>query len=568
MSHEASHTRKEVLLKTDIEIAHSVELKPISDIVRSLGIEDMDLVLPNGMYKAKLSLRLFGQLPEKPKGKLVLVTATTPTRYGEGKTTTSVGLSMALNRLGHKSLAVLREPSLGPVFGIKGGAAGGGFSQVLPMEDINLHFTGDIHAVGSAHNLLAAMLDNSMHFNNPLRIDEREIFFPRAMDMNDRVLRTMVVGLGGRTNGPAREDGFVITAASEVMAILALSNSRDELKERLARILVAQSYDDAPVTAADLGAAGAMAVLLKDALKPNLVQTIEHTPAFIHAGPFANIAHGTASVVAANMALRLTDYVVMEAGFGADLGAEKFVDIVARQAGWDVAGCVLVTTVRALRHQGGARDARKGKLTDLWQGASNLLRHIEICRELGLEPVVCVNRFEDDPDDDVESLRKYCREQGATCAVSDGFSKGSEGCVELAEAVVKQVEEKPTTGKPVYETDASPAEKIDAVATRVYGANRVVYTPRAERDLKRIKSLGYDKLPVCIAKTPLSLSDDPACVGACRDFKVAISGVRVSAGAGFLVPIAGDMMLMPGLAKRPNATRIDLEEGGAITGLS
>jgi formate--tetrahydrofolate ligase len=555
-------------MKSDIEIAHSIELKPIADIVRDCGIKDMDLVLPNGIYKAKLSLRLFDRLPKEPRGKLVLVTATTPTRYGEGKTTTSVGLSMGLNRIGRKSMVVLREPSLGPVFGIKGGAAGGGLSQVLPMEDINLHFTGDMHAVGSAHNLLAALLDNSIHFGNPLQIDEREIAFPRTMDMNDRVLRSMVVGLGGRTNGPAREDNFVITAASEVMAILALSRSRTELKERLGRILVAMSYDDKPVTAQDLEATGSMAVLLKDALKPNLVQTTEHTPAFIHAGPFANIAHGTASIVAANMALRMSDYTVIEAGFGSDLGAEKFVDIVAPAAGWDVAGCVLVTTVRALRLQGGARDARKGKLTDLWQGMNNLLRHIEICRTLGLEPVVCVNRFARDSDDDIEMMRKYCREQGAACAVSDGFEKGGEGCVELAEAVVRQVEDKPGAAKPIYDHAAPVQDKIEAVATKVYGADRVVYTPRAERDLKRVKTLGFDRLPVCIAKTPLSLSDDPACVGACSNFKVTISAVNISAGAGFLVPIAGDMMLMPGLARRPNAARIDLAEDGRITGLS
>ncbi|UCG42989.1 MAG: formate--tetrahydrofolate ligase [candidate division WOR-3 bacterium] len=555
-------------MKSDIEIAHSVKLKPIADIVRECGIEDMDLVLPNGMYKAKLSLRLFDQLPKQPRGKLVLVTATTPTRYGEGKTTTSVGLSMGLNRIGRKSVAVLREPSLGPVFGIKGGAAGGGWSQVLPMEDINLHFTGDMHAVASAHNLLAALLDNSIHFGNPLRIDEREIVFPRTMDMNDRVLRTMVVGLGGRTNGPAREDNFVITAASEVMAILALSGSRTELKERLGRMLVAMSYDDRPVTAQDLQATGSMAVLLKDALKPNLVQTTEHTPAFIHAGPFANIAHGTASIVATNMALRMCDYAVIEAGFGSDLGAEKFVDIVAPAAGWDIAACVLVTTVRALRLQGGAQDARKGKLTDLWQGMNNLLRHIEICRTLGFEPVVCVNRFAGDSDDDIEMMGKYCREQDVACAVSEGFEKGGEGCVELAEAVVRQVEDKPGAAKPIYDYAAPVEDKIEAVATKVYGADRVVYTPRAERDLKRVRSLGFDKLPVCIAKTPLSLSDDPACVGACSNFKVTISAVNISAGAGFLVPIAGDMMLMPGLAKRPNAARIDLAEDGRITGLS
>jgi formate--tetrahydrofolate ligase len=553
---------------SDIEIAHSIRLRPIADIVRALGIDDMDLVLPSGNYKAKLSLRLFDRLADRPKGKLVLVTATTPTKYGEGKTTVSVGLSMALNRIGKKSIAVLREPSLGPVFGIKGGAAGGGYSQVLPMEDINLHFTGDIHAVSAAHNLLAALLDNSIHFDNPMRIDEREIFFPRAMDMNDRVLRSMVVGLGGRTNGPAREDGFVITAASEVMAILGLSASRHELKDRLGRVLVAMSYDDKPVTAHDLNATGAMAVLLKDALKPNVVQTIEHTPAFIHTGPFANIAHGTASVVATNMALRLADYVVIEAGFGSDLGAEKFVDIVAPTAGWDVAGCVLVTTVRALRHQGGARDARKGKLTDLWQGMGNLLRHIEICRALGLEPVVAVNRFDDDSDDDIGLVRKYCAEQGAECGVSDGFAHGSEGCAELAETVARQVDAKPGVNRRIYDLAGSVEEKIETVATRVYGADRVVFTPRAERDIKRAKALGYDGLPVCIAKTPLSLSDDSECAGACRGFKITISAVNISAGAGFLVPVAGDIMLMPGLARRPNAAGIDMAEDGRITGLS
>ncbi|HDR00535.1 MAG TPA: formate--tetrahydrofolate ligase [candidate division WOR-3 bacterium] len=553
---------------SDIEIAHSVKLKPICEIVQALGIEDMDLVLPNGNFKAKLSLRLLDRLADRPEGKLVLVTATTPTRYGEGKTTVSVGLSMALNRLGKKSAVVLREPSLGPVFGIKGGAAGGGFSQVLPMEDINLHFTGDIHAVGAAHNLLAALLDNSIHFDNPLRIDEREIFFPRTMDMNDRVLRTMVVGLGGRANGPAREDGFVITAASEVMAILGLSASRQELKERLGRILVAMSYDDKPVTAETLGGTGAMAVLLKDALKPNVVQTIEHTPAFVHAGPFANIAHGTASVVATKMARRLSEYTVIEAGFGSDLGAEKFVDIVAPAAGWQVATCVLVTTIRALRHQGGARDARKGKLTDLWQGMNNLLRHIEICRTLGLEPVVAVNRFADDSEDDLRLVRKYCAEHEAACAVSEGFARGSEGCVELAEAVVRQAEERPSEIRRVYELKTSIEEKIETVATKVYGADRVVFTPRAEREIRRAKALGFDHLPVCIAKTPSSLSDDPALVGATRGFRVAISAVNVSAGAGFLVPVAGDMMLMPGLAKRPNATGVDMDEDGRITGLS
>ncbi len=553
---------------TDIEIAQQAKLKPIAEIVRALGIEDFDLVLPYGNYKAKLSLRLFDQLGERPVGKLVLVTAITPTKYGEGKTTVSVGLSMALNRLGHKSTVVLREPSLGPVFGIKGGAAGGGYSQVLPMDDINLHFTGDIHAVTSAHNLLSAMLDNSIHFGNPHRIDEREIIFPRAIDMNDRVLRTMVVGLGGRTNGPAREDSCVITAASEVMAILGLAASRSELKERLGRILVAMSYDDKPVTAADLGATGAMAVLLKDALKPNVVQTIEGTPAFVHAGPFANIAHGTASVVATEMARRLCEYTVIEAGFGSDLGAEKFVDIVAHKAGWTVDGCVLVATVRALKHQGGAADAGKARLTHLWAGMANLARHIDNCRTLGLEPVVALNRFGDDRDDDIRMIEQYCAEHGAAFAVSNGFAEGGRGCEALAQAVLKQIAERPGKNRPVYDYDSGVEEKIQTVAERIYGAGQVVYTPRAERDIKRIRSLGLEKLPICVAKTPLSLSDDPECLGACSGFKIAISAVHIRAGAGYLVPVAGEMELLPGLAKRPNALKIDIFDDGRIVGLS
>uniref|UniRef100_A0A7C4CAI0 Formate--tetrahydrofolate ligase n=1 Tax=candidate division WOR-3 bacterium TaxID=2052148 RepID=A0A7C4CAI0_UNCW3 len=555
-------------MQPDIEIAQQIRPKPIFEIVRGMGIEDMDLVLPYGNYKAKLSLRLLDRLANREQGRLVLVTAITPTRFGEGKTTVSVGLAMALNRLGKSATVVLREPSLGPVFGIKGGAAGGGRSQVLPMEDINLHFTGDSHAVTSAHNLLSAMLDNSIHFNNPLHVDEREIVFPRTIDMNDRVLRTMVVGLGGRANGPAREDACVITAASEVMAILALAASRSELKERLGRILVALSYDDRPVTAQDLGVTGAMAVLLKDATKPNLVQTIEHTPAFVHTGPFANIAHGTASVVATNMALRLSDYTVIEAGFGTDLGAEKFVDIVAPRAGWSVAGCVLVATVRALRRQGGAVDPTKGKLTDLWAGLENLRRHIENCRLFGLEPVVALNHFADDSDDDLRLVEKYCREHGAAFALSRGFAEGGKGCEDLARTVMRQIEEHPGRNRPIYDHAASVEEKIEIVARKVYGASQVVYTPRAERELKRIYRLGYDKLPVCIAKTPLSLSDDPECPGVCAGFKITISAVHIRAGAGYLVPVAGEMELLPGLARRPNALKMDIFEDGRIVGLS
>jgi formate--tetrahydrofolate ligase len=547
---------------SDIEIAQQAKLRPIAEIAAGLGITDPDLILPNGNFKAKFSVRLLDQLKDKPVGKLVLVTAVTPTKYGEGKTTVSTGLSMAFNRLGKKSIAVLRQPSLGPVFGIKGGAAGGGYSQVLPMEDINLHFTGDFHAVTSAHNLLSAMLDNSIHFDNPLRIDGREIAFPRTIDMNDRVLRMMVVGLGGRADGPAREDSCVITAASEVMAILALAVNRADLKQRLARILVAQSYDDKPITANELGATGAMAVLLKDAIKPNLVQTTENTPALIHAGPFANIAHGTASIIAVNAALRLSEYSVVEAGFGSDLGAEKFVDIVAPLAGWNVAACVLVATVRALKHQGGAKDAKKGTMTDLWKGFENLRRHIENCRTLGLD------RFEADSDDDLELVQRYCSEHGVPVAVSTGFADGGKGCEELARAVMKQIEEKPGQNKPVYDYSAKVEEKIETVARKIYGADRVVYTPRAERDLKRIYLLGYDKLPVCIAKTPLSFSDDPECVGACGGFKITISAIHIRAGAGYLVPVAGEIELLPGLAKKPNALKIDIADDGKLSGLS
>lgn len=553
---------------SDIEIARQTKLKPIFEIVDSLGITDHDLVLPNGAYKAKLSLRLLERLSDRPAGKLILVTAITPTKYGEGKTTVSIGLSMALNRLGHRTIVVLRQPSLGPVFGIKGGAAGGGYSQVLPMEDINLHFTGDFHAVTSAHNLLSAMLDNSIHFDNPLRIDGREIMFPRAIDMNDRVLRMTVVGLGGRADGPAREDACVITAASELMAILGLAASRAELKERLGRILVALSYDDKPITANDLGATGAMAVLLKDAIKPNIVQTTENTPALIHCGPFANIAHGTASVVATNMALKLSEYVVIEAGFGSDLGAEKFVDIVAPKAGWNVAGCVLVATVRALKHQGGARDARKGSLTHLWAGLTNLKRHIDNCRLFGFEPVVALNRFADDSDDELRLVGRYCEELGVPSAISNGFAEGGRGCEELANVVRQQVKEKPGQNRPLYDYAARVETKIETVAQKVYGADRVVYTPRAERDLKRIHALGFDKLPVCVAKTPLSFSDDPECLGACSGFKIAISTIHIRAGAGFLVPVAGEIELLPGLAKRPNALKIDIAEDGRISGLS
>ncbi len=553
---------------SDIEIAQKIRLLPIWEIARGLGINDMDLILPYGNYKAKLSVRLLEQIKSQPTGKLVLVTAITPTKFGEGKTTVSIGLSMAFNRLGRKSIVVLRQPSLGPVFGIKGGAAGGGYSQVLPMEDINLHFTGDIHAVTAAHNLLSAMLDNSLHFDNPLGIDEREIFFPRTIDMNDRVMRSMVVGLGGKSNGPAREDSCVITAASEVMAILGLARDRSDLKKRLARILVALSFEDKPITAGDLGATGAMAALLKDAIKPNLVQTTENTPALIHTGPFANIAHGTASIIAANAALRLSELTVIEAGFGSDLGAEKFIDLVAPIGGFKVDGCVLVATLRALKHQGGAPDARKGMLRHLWLGLENLRRHIENCRTLGMEPVVAVNRFETDSPDELKLIVKSCEELGVRAVICAPHSAGGKGCEELGQAVLEQMEQKPGDNKPVYDAEMRVEDKIEAVARKIYGAERVVYTPRAERDIKRIYALGYDKLPICIAKTPLSLSDDPDCLGVCSGFKITISAIHIRAGAGYLVPVAGEMELLPGLAKKPNALKIDIADDGRISGLS
>ncbi|NPV13529.1 formate--tetrahydrofolate ligase [candidate division WOR-3 bacterium] len=553
---------------SDIEIAQQIRLLPIWEIARGLGINDMDLILPYGNFKAKLSVRLLEQIKSQPTGKLVLVTAITPTKFGEGKTTVSIGLSMAFNRLGRKSIVVLRQPSLGPVFGIKGGAAGGGYSQVLPMEDINLHFTGDIHAVTAAHNLLSAMLDNSLHFDNPLGIDEREIFFPRTIDMNDRVMRSMVVGLGGKSNGPAREDSCVITAASEVMAILGLARDRADLKKRLTQILVALSFDDKPITAGDLGATGAMAALLKDAIKPNLVQTTENTPALIHTGPFANIAHGTASIIATNAALRLSELTVIEAGFGSDLGAEKFIDLVAPIGGFKVDGCVLVATLRALKHQGGAPDARKGLLRHLWLGLENLRRHIENCRTLGMEPVVAVNRFETDPSDELKLIVKSCEELGVRAVICAPHSAGGKGCEELGQAVLEQMAQKPGDNKPVYDTAMRVEDKIEAVARKIYGAERVVYTPRAERDIKRIYALGYDKLPICIAKTPLSLSDDPDCLGACSGFKITISAVHIRAGAGYLVPVAGEMELLPGLAKKPNALKIDIADDGRISGLS
>jgi len=556
-------------METDIEIARKAKLIHISELCEKLKIPE-DFVLPYGHYKAKISLRFLEKIKNNLDGKLILISAITPTAYGEGKTTVAIGLSMALNRLGKKSIVTLREPSLGPVFGIKGGAAGGGYSQVLPMEDINLHFTGDIHAVSSAHNLLSAALDNHIHFGNQLQIDEREIVFPRTMDMNDRSLRDIVVGLGGKPNGPAREDNFIITAASEVMAILGLSSSLNELKKRLGQILVAFDMPGNPVYAEKLGVCGAMTALLKDAIKPNLVQTIEHTPAFIHTGPFANIAHGTNSIVATKTALKLCDYVVTEVGFGTDLGAEKFFDIVCRTGGFRVNATVVVATIRALKLHGGAseKDLKSGTIEHLKKGLPNLQKHIENIKNFNMPVVVGLNVFSDDTTQEIELAKSFCRDKGVVCVEVRVFEKGGEGAMELGREVLKIAEDNPAGSNPLYDLQDSIEEKIEKIALNIYGAERVVYTPRAEKDISRLKKMEYDKLPVCIAKTNRSLSDDPKVYGRPEKFKITITEVKISRGAGFLVPLAGEIMLMPGLAKIPNATKIDIDDTGHIIGLS
>jgi len=556
-------------MKSDLEIAQEATLVPIMDLAKRLDIDD-DFVIPCGVFKAKISLQFYEKVKTAPDGKLVLVTAMTPTRYGEGKTTVSIGLSMALNKLGRSSIVTLREPSLGPVFGIKGGAAGGGYVQVLPMEDINLHFTGDIHAISAAHNLLSAVLDSHIHFGNRLKIDEREILFRRAMDMNDRSLRDIVVGLGGRPNGPAREDGFIITAASEVMAILALSQSLPELKERLGKILVSFDMEGNPIYAKDFGVHGAMAALLKDALKPNLVQTIDHTPAFIHCGPFANIAHGTCSIIAIKMAQKLCDFTVVEAGFGSDLGAEKFIDIVSRVGGFNVDGAVLVATIRALKLHGGAvkKTPQSGTTEELKEGFLNLEKHIDNLIKFGIKPVVALNVFEGDTDEEIKLVQEFCRDRDVKCAEVRAFSQGADGAVELAELVCESIRKNECCIRPIYDLEDTIEEKIEKVATQIYGAARVVYTPKAEKNIRRIKRLKFDKLPICIAKTNSSLSDNPALYGRPENFKITIRGINISSGAGFLVPLAGEVMLMPGLSKVPNAQRIDIDEQGRISGLS
>ena len=554
--------------KSDIEIAQSVAMKHITEIAQNAGIDEK-YVEQYGSYKAKIDLSLLNDRQNVPDGKLILVTAITPTPAGEGKTTTTIGLADSLKRIGKKVTVALREPSLGPVFGIKGGAAGGGYAQVVPMEDINLHFTGDFHAIGAANNLLAAMLDNHIQQGNALGIDVRRITWKRCVDMNDRQLRNIVDGLGGKANGTPREDGFDITVASEVMAVLCLANSLTDLKERLSRIIVAYNYNGEPITCADLKAQGAMTALLKDALKPNLVQTLEGTPAFVHGGPFANIAHGCNSVIATRMALKMGDYAVTEAGFGADLGAEKFLDIKCRYAGLKPAAVVIVATIRALKMHGGLpkNELATPDLTALEKGLPNLLRHVSnITNVYKLPAVVAVNKFPTDTDEEVELVIRECRKLGVNTVLSDVWAKGSEGGTELAEEVVKLCE-KPNSFAFSYELDGSIEDKIEAVVKKVYGGDGVDFLPSAKKQMATLTELGFSHLPVCIAKTQYSFSDDPAKLGAPEHFRVTVKNVKVSAGAGFIVVLTGDIMTMPGLPKIPAAEKIDVDETGKISGL-
>jgi formate--tetrahydrofolate ligase len=556
-------------MKSGIEIAQAAKLMPVMDLTAGFGIHE-DCVFPYGKYKAKICFEVFKKIANNPLGKIVLITAMTPTPYGEGKTTVAIGLSMGLNKMGKKSIVTLREPSLGPVFGIKGGATGGGYAQVVPMEEINLHFTGDIHAVGAAHNLLATVMDNHIHFGNALDIDEREIYFTRAIDMNDRSLRRIVIGLGGRANGPAREDSFIITTASEVMAIMALSSSYAELKKRLGNILVASNMNSDPVFARDLEVDGAMSALLTQAMMPNIAQTIDQTPAFIHCGPFANIAHGTCSIVSIKLAQKLCEYTVVEAGFGSDLGGEKFIDIVTRTGDLKVDVAVIVATVRALKLHGGAseKDVSAGTLDHLKKGLPNLSKHIENMKKFGLPTVVAINVFEGDSEAEIKAISSYCQDQKIHVAETRVFTGGAEGALELAEIIEEITRVEESKMKPIYELNDPVEKKIEIVAREIYGANGVNYTTRAERDIRRINKFGFGALPVCIAKTNSSLSDDPKLHGRPENFKITITGVNISAGAGFLVPLAGDVMLMPGLPKVPNAAKIDIDETGRIHGLS
>lgn len=555
-------------MKTDIQIAQEAVLEPIAEIAKQLDITPDELEL-YGKYKAKISDEYLERIQEQKDGKLILVTAINPTPAGEGKTTTSVGLGQAFGALGEKAIIALREPSLGPCFGVKGGAAGGGYAQVVPMEDLNLHFTGDFHAITSANNLLAALLDNHIQQGNALQIDTRQIVWKRCLDMNDRVLRNVVVGLGNKTDGVVREDHFVITVASEIMAVLCLAEDMQDLKERLAKIVVAYTYDGKPVTAEDLKAVGAMAALLKDALKPNLIQTLEHTPALVHGGPFANIAHGCNSLRATKAALKMADYVITEAGFGADLGAEKFFDIKCRVGNLKPDAVVLVATIRALKYNGGVAkaDLNTENLEALEKGIVNLEKHIENIQKYGVPIVVTLNSFVSDTEKEIQFVERFCQERGCEFAISEVWEKGGQGGLDLAQKVLKTLEEKESHFKVLYEDDLSLKEKIETVAKEIYGAERVTYAPAAEKQLLRLEELGFQKLPVCMAKNQYSLSDDPSLLGRPENFEMNIREVYVSAGAGFVVVLTGSIMTMPGLPKEPAAFRIDVDENGVITGL-
>lgn len=555
-------------MKTDIQIAQEAVMASIKEVAASIGIKEDNLEL-YGKYKAKLTDELWDEIKDRPNGKLVLVTAINPTPAGEGKTTTSVGLGQAMAKLNKKAIIALREPSLGPCFGVKGGAAGGGYAQVVPMEDLNLHFTGDFHAITSANNLLAAMLDNHIQQGNALQIDPRQIVWKRCLDMNDRVLRNVVVGLGNKMDGMVREDHFVITVASEIMAILCLASDIKDLKARLGKIVVAYNFAGEPVTADELNATGAMTALLKDAIKPNLIQTLEHTPALVHGGPFANIAHGCNSVIATKMALKLADIAITEAGFGADLGAEKFMDIKCRMSGLKPDAVVLVATVRALKYNGGVakKDLNEENLDALAKGIVNLEKHIENVQKFGVPVVVTLNSFVTDTEAEYEFIKKFCEERGCEFALSEVWAKGGEGGKALAEKVLHTLETKESNFKPIYEDELSLKEKIETIAKEIYGADGVEFAPAAEKQLAKITDMGYGNLPICMAKNQYSLSDDATLLGRPTNFKIHIREVYVNAGAGFVVALTGAIMTMPGLPKVPAANNIDVNEDGVITGL-
>lgn len=553
---------------TDVQIAQNASMLPIKDVAGQIGLSEDDLEL-YGKYKAKISLETIKKLENNQDGKLILVTAINPTPAGEGKTTTMIGLAQAMNKIGKKTIVAMREPSLGPCFGIKGGAAGGGYAQVVPMEDINLHFTGDIHAITTANNLISAMLDNSLQQGNPLNIDERQIVWKRVVDLNDRALRHIVVGLGGKVNGVPREDGFDITVASEIMGILCLANDLSDLKSRVARIIVAYTRDGSPVTVEDLKATGAVTLLLKDAIKPNLVQTLDHTPVFVHGGPFANIAHGCNSVMATKLALKLAPYTVTEAGFGADLGAEKFLDIKCRQAGLKPDAVVIVATVRALKMHGGMdkKELANENLEALRKGIANLEKHIENIAKYGLPAIVAINAFPTDTKAELDLLEEICNAKGVKVALSEVWAKGADGGIELANGLIDLLENKESNFKPIYDLNLPIEEKIKTIAREIYGADEVIFTKKAKTNIKKLTDLGLDKLPICIAKTQYSLSDDASLLGRPTGFNIEINDLIPNAGSGFLVAISGDIMRMPGLPKVPAANNMDILEDGEIVGL-